>query len=82
MGKCKVTIIFGEYAAKAYINDGVEGILEHYDEGQLAVREFDTKAERDAYVKGVDDADGWLGSAVLSDEDANSETIKKLLDEH
>lgn len=80
--KPKVTVIFGEYAAKAYINDGVEGIREHYDEGQLAVNEFDTEAERRAYIAGIDDADGWLGSAVLSDEDAESETVKELLDEH
>lgn len=80
--KYRVTVIFGEYAAKAYMNDGVEGIRDHYDEGQLTVREFDTEAERDAYIKGVDDSDGWLGAAVLSDEDAESETVKELLDKH
>lgn len=80
--KFKVTVIFGEYAAKAYIVDGVEGIREHYGEGQLTVKEFDTEAERRAYIAGIDDADGWLGSSVLSDEDAESETVKELLDEH
>lgn len=44
--KNKVTVIFGEYAAKAYVNDGVEGIRDHYD------------------------------------EDAESEIVKELLDEH
>lgn len=80
--KYKVTIIFGEYAAKAYMNDGVEGIRDHYGEGQLTVREFDTEAEKKAYIMGIDDSDGWLGAAVLSDEDAESETVKELLDEH
>ena len=38
MEKYKVTIIFGEYAAKAYCNGGVEEMAEHMDEGQLTVR--------------------------------------------
>jgi len=79
--KHRVTVIFGEYAAKAYMTDGVDGIREHYDEGQLTVREFDTEAERKAYIMGIDDAYGWLGAAVLSDEDAENETVKELLDE-
>ena len=78
--KYKVTVIFGEYAAKAYMSDGVDGIVEHQDEGQLLVREFDTEAERKAYMMGIDDSDGWLGAAILSDEDAECETIKKLLE--
>ena len=80
MEKYKVTVIFGEYAAKAYCSGGLEEMEELYDEGQLTVREFDTKAECDAYIKGIDDADGWLGAAILSDEDAESETVKRLLD--
>lgn len=79
--KYKVTVIFGEYAAKAYMSDGVAGIEEHLDEGQLSVREFDTEAERKAYIMGIDDADGWLGAAILSEKDAECETIKKLLEE-
>ena len=81
MEKYKATIIFGEYAAKAYCNGGVEEMAEHMDEGQLTVREFDTEAERRAYIMGIDDSDGWLGAAVLSKEDAECETVKKLLDE-
>jgi len=81
MEKYKVTIIFGEYAAKAYCNGGVEEMAEHMSEGQLTVREFDTEAERRAYIMGIDDSDGWLGAAVLSKEDAESETVKQLLDE-
>ena len=78
-----MTIIFGEYAAKAYCNGGVEEMAERIGEaqGQLTVREFDTEAERRAYIMGIDDSDGWLGAAVLSKEDAESETVKQLLDE-
>jgi hypothetical protein len=81
MGKYKATIVFGEYAAKAYCNGGIEEMAEHMAEGQLTVREFDTEAERRAYIMGIDDSDGWLGAAVLSKEDAESETVKQLLDE-
>jgi len=83
MEKYKATIIFGEYAAKAYCNGGVEEMAERIGEaeGQLTVREFDTEAERRAYIMGIDDSDGWLGAAVLSKEDAESETVKQLLDE-
>ena len=81
MEKFKVTVIFGEYAARAYGNGGVKEMIEHMDEGQLMVREFDTEAERRAYIMGVDDSDGWLGAAVLSDKDAKSAIVKELLDE-
>ena len=81
MEKYKATIIFGEYAAKAYCNGGVEEMAEHMGEGQLTVREFDTEAELWAYIMGIDDSDGWLGATVLSKEDAECETVKQLLDE-
>lgn len=64
-----VIIVFGEYCAKAYMNEGFEGMRNHLDEGSLVRRVFDTKAERDAYIKGVDDSDGWLGAAVMDKAD-------------
>ena len=64
-----VIIVFGEYCASAYADRGIEGMREHIDEGQLVRRVFDTKAERDAYIKGIDDSDGWLGAAVMSRAD-------------
>jgi len=78
--KNEVTVIFGENAAQAYMNDGVDGLCEFIDEGQLVRMTFDTLAERRAYISGIDDADGWLGSAVLEDSDAESERVKALLD--
>jgi len=76
----EVTVIFGENAAQAYINDGVDGLCEFIDEGRLVRMTFDTLAERRAYISGINDADGWLGSAVLEDSDAESERVKALLD--
>ena len=57
-----------------------DGLCEFIDEGQLVRMTFDTLAERRAYISGIDDADGWLGSAVLEDSDAESERVKALLD--
>jgi len=65
----EVVIVFGEYCAKAYMNEGFEGMRNHLDEGSLVRRVFDTRAERDAYIKGIDDSDGWLGAAVMDRAD-------------
>lgn len=67
--KYSATVIFGERAAKAYMNGGVQEMRNHIDEGQLVRKVFDTEAERKAYIAGIDDADGWYGSAVIDDED-------------
>lgn len=77
----EVVVVFGEYCAKAYINEGFEGMRNHLDEGSLVRRVFDTRAERDAYIKGIDDADGWLGSAVMDRTDVlrHPKVIEKLI---
>lgn len=77
----EVVVVFGEYCAKAYINEGFEGMRNHLDEGSLVRRVFDTRAERDAYIKGIDDADGWLGSAVMDRADVlrHPKVIEKLI---
>ena len=67
--KYSVTVIFGECTAKAYMNGGVQEMRNHIDEGQLVRKVFDTEAERKAYIAGIDDADGWYGSAVIDEED-------------
>ena len=65
----EVIIVFGEYCADAYMNEGFEGMRNHIDEGSLVRRVFDTRAERDAYIKGIDDSDGWMGAAVMDQTD-------------
>ena len=77
----KILQMFFDGKRWAYVNGGVEEMSEHMSEGQLTVREFDTEAERRAYIMGIDDSDGWLGAAVLSDNDAESDIVKELLDE-
>lgn len=79
--KFKTVVIFGETAAKAYGWEDMEKMCSLVREGDasLGVREFDTEAERKAYILGIDDADGWLGAAVLSEKDARRKCVRDLL---
>ncbi len=65
----EVFVVFGEYCARAYMEEGLKGVRRKLDEGTIVKRSFGSKAERDAYIMGIDDADGWMGSAVISTED-------------
>lgn len=79
--KYAVVVVFGEEAANAYGWGDMKrmyGLIREYN-GSLTKRTFDTEAERKAYIRGIDDADGWIGSAVLSDADAKKRTISRLL---
>lgn len=81
--KFKAVVVFGEDAAKAYANGDMKhmyGLIRNCD-GSLLQREFDTEAERKAYIMGIDDMDGWFGAAVLSEDDAKKKTVKELLKE-
>ncbi|MHA2063245.1 MAG: hypothetical protein ACXABY_02570 [Candidatus Thorarchaeota archaeon] len=42
------------------------------DERPVDTIEFDTQVELDAYMKGVNDMDGWAGYTIMEDEDGNS----------
>jgi hypothetical protein len=81
--KFKAVVVFGETAANAYGWEDMKKMcsLVRGGEGSLSVREFDTEAERRAYILGIDDADGWLGAAVLSDKDARKKCVRNLLNE-
>lgn len=69
--KYVVVVVYGENAARSYMDGGFEGMRLSITggEGRLVKREFNTEEERKAYIQGVDDADGWWGSAVMDAED-------------
>ena len=75
--------MFGEYAAKAYGDEDFEKMCSHLKQGDgsISVREFDTEAERNAYIQGIDDCDGWWDYAVMSDKDARKKCVRELLNE-
>lgn len=37
----------------------------------MTVREFDTEAERKAYLQGIDDAEGYLDVFIMPEKDYN-----------
>lgn len=82
--KFSVVVIFGEGAARSYLRDGIKGLQEKAGDGVVIKREFATKAEKDAYIRALDDADqwdGWYSYAFIDDEDRTKHPriINKLL---
>ena len=67
MKKIKVYAAFGTDLVMAVAERKVDTIEAEmaYPDG-FKVREFNTQAEADAYIKGLDDACGWMESAVLN----------------
>lgn len=74
-------IVFGEQALSAYDN-GIEELRKQLIEdphiGLVLKRGFATEAEKNAYLKGVEDSQDWYGYAVVPDEDV--EKISDLID--
>ena len=67
----KCIVLFGEMDAAYYAEDGINGLEEHRDElgGQIVEHEFQTPSEREAYIKGVNDALDWGGAISIGDVD-------------
>lgn len=76
MAKKKFTakVLFGSDAVSRFYND--EPVT---DEGMLVKREFATEAELKAYLKGLEDGDGWCDYAVLTDPEFRK--LKKTMGE-
>ena len=71
-GKIKLTVIFGEKACEAFYDGGmraVKKVVDYDGDGAIEERYFDTDAEKDAYVLGLSDADGWFETFALTDEE-------------
>ena len=73
----EVVVVYGEVAS-LYNNEmwtELRESIKNYD-GECVRRKFATKEEADAYIKGVDDSDGWLDYAVVEKAD-----IPKIIDD-
>lgn len=66
-----VVVIWGETASRKFDNEGEidiateDGAVNHYP--------FDTEVEKNAFIKGINEADGWYGSTILNESET---TIK------
>ena len=80
MKKIKVYAAFGTDLVEAIIKQKTSTIdAEIIYPESFRVREFDTQAEADAYIKGLDDACGWMESAVLNPKNPfENEIIEKI----
>lgn len=80
MKKIKVYAAFGTDLTEAIVKQEIDTIDAEiaYPES-FRVREFNTQAEADAYVKGLDDACGWMENAVLNPKNPfENEIIEKI----
>lgn len=71
--KYQVAVVLGEYAAECYEEYGLKLLRKRINEnevdGNVISREFDSQAERNAYIMAMEDANGWWGNAVISNSD-------------
>lgn len=77
-----VVVVFGECAAQAYEEKGftaMRSVLKNGD-GMLVRKDFNTKAEVEAYIEGLEDSRGWEEFCVLDKEDVawHPRLIKRL----
>lgn len=80
MKKIKVYAAFGTELAEAIAKQESDTIKAeiNYPES-FRVREFDTQTEADAYIKGLDDACGWMENCVLNPKNPfESQIIDKI----
>ena len=80
MKKIKVYAAFGTDLVEAITKQKTSTIdAEIIYPESFRVREFDTQAEADAYIKGLDDACGWMESAGLTPKNPfENEIIEKI----
>ena len=67
----RVYVGFGEDMSKALADQEYEEVVKLINEpgNQLTYRDFETEAEANAYIQGINDMDGWLGCWILEDWD-------------
>lgn len=67
MEKVKIYVAFGKELSKAVYGHDIETIKEDINNTDLFhVREFDTQAEANAYMLGLDDNECWSEYVVLN----------------
>lgn len=66
----KIKIIFGKQAVNSFLNEGVTALKKNDIDGLCLVREFATKTEKQAYLMGLEDCDGWENYYILDEEEA------------
>ena len=78
---CELVMVFGSGAARAYLEDGIKALKKAISNGDGAIyrRQFNTTGEKEAYLQGLEDMNGWQDYAYIRPSDAlkNESYFKK-----
>lgn len=79
--KFDVYVVFGSVGVKLYSekfeeNEELNGAATEELKNAVTYRKFNTEKELNAYLEGVNDANGWFESVVISEE--NAKEIEKM----
>ena len=75
--KVKCAVVFGTRATRRYDEQDFEGLHEvcRDGDGSIVIREFDTEAERKAFIEGIEAGDGWYDYMEVDQTDIENVTF-------
>ncbi len=75
--KFKCAVVFGSRATSRYDEQDFEGLHEvcRDGDGSIVIREFDTEAERKAFIEGIEAGDGWCDYMEVDQTDIENVTF-------
>ena len=75
--KFKCAVVFGSRATRRYDEQDFEGLHEvcRDGDGSIVIREFDTEAERKAFIEGIEAGDGWCDYMEVDQTDIENVTF-------
>jgi hypothetical protein len=75
--KFRCAVVFGSRATSRYDDQDFEGLHEVCRDGvgSVTIREFDTEAERKAFIEGIEAGDGWCDYIEVDQTDIENVTF-------
>jgi hypothetical protein len=75
--KFRCAVVFGSRATSRYDEQDFEGLHEvcRDGDGSIVIREFDTEAERKAFIEGIEAGDGWCDYTEVDQTDIENVTF-------
>jgi hypothetical protein len=75
--KLKCAVVFGSRATSRYDEQDFKGLHEvcRDGDGSIVIREFDTEAERKAFIEGIEAGDGWCDYMEVDQTDIENVTF-------
>lgn len=75
--KIRCAVVFGTRATHRYDEQDFKGLHEvvRDGDGSVCIREFDTEAERKAFLEGIEAGDGWCDYMEVDQTDIENVTF-------